>query len=280
VLFRSKKWRQPLIDGYRRAVKFLRQESFFSPRDLPYRTQLIPLAAVMAIIGDRWLEHQTYNKIARWFWCGVLGEMYGGSVETRMAMDIQELIDWINGSNQELSTIRDANFQPERLETLYTRNSAAYKGINILIQREGAQDFFWRIAIKELDENDWEERQLEIHHIFPKSWCKNNGIPSSRYDSILNKTPISYKANKMIGGKAPSEYLAQLQNHSSVQLDDAGMNAILATHCIDATTLRQDDFEDFMTSRQLMIISKIEAAMGKPVLRSDNSGLSDLAEEE
>lgn len=50
----------------------------------------------------------------------------------------------------------------------------------------------------------------------------------------------------MIGGKAPSEYLVQLQKHDSVQLDDAGMNAILATHQIDAITLRKDDFEGFM----------------------------------
>lgn len=123
------KWKQPLIDGYWKAAKFLRQESFFSTNDLPYRTQLVPLAAVMALLGDRWLEHKVYEKIARWFWCGILGELYGGAVETRMALDIQELMDWIEGIEKEPSTIRDANFQPMRLETLRSRNSAAYKGI-------------------------------------------------------------------------------------------------------------------------------------------------------
>ncbi|MFN5837257.1 MAG: hypothetical protein ACK47J_11160, partial [Pseudanabaena sp.] len=171
------KWKQPLIDGYWKAAKFLRQESFFSTNDLPYRTQLVPLAAVMALLGDRWLEHKVYEKIARWFWCGILGELYGGAVETRMALDIQELMDWIEGIEKEPSTIRDANFQPMRLETLRSRNSAAYKGINVLLQREGAKDFFWKIAIKDLDENDWEERKLDIHHIFPKSWCDRQGIP-------------------------------------------------------------------------------------------------------
>ncbi|MFN5979428.1 MAG: hypothetical protein ACK45W_08935, partial [Pseudanabaena sp.] len=213
------KWKQPLIDGYWKAAKFLRQESFFSTNDLPYRTQLVPLAAVMALLGDRWLEHKVYEKIARWFWCGILGELYGGAVETRMALDIQELMDWIEGIEKEPSTIRDANFQPMRLETLRSRNSAAYKGINVLLQREGAKDFFWKIAIKDLDENDWEERKLDIHHIFPKSWCDRQGIPASRYNSIINKTPISFKANRTIGGKAPSDYLSHIQNHPSVQLN-------------------------------------------------------------
>ncbi|WP_414574096.1 hypothetical protein [Nostoc sp. CCY 9925] len=84
----------------------------------------------------------------------------------------------------------------------------------------------------------------------------------------------------MIGGKAPSEYLVQLQKHDSVQLDDAGMNAILATHQIDAIKLRQDDFEGFIASRQRMILGKIEAAMGKPVLAVDDSAFSDVTDEE
>ncbi|MHC5770411.1 MAG: GmrSD restriction endonuclease domain-containing protein [Nostoc sp.] len=274
------KWKQPLTEGYWKAAKFLRQESFFSTNDLPYRTQLVPLAVVMAFLGDRWLEPKIYDKIARWFWCGILGELYGGAVETRIALDIQELIDWIEGGKEEPSTVIDANFQPTRLGTLRSRNSAAYKGINVLVQREGAQDFFWKVAIRDLDETDWEERKLDIHHIFPRNWCDKNDIPPSRYNSILNKTPISFKANRMIGGKAPSEYLVQLQKHDSVQLDDAGMNAILATHQIDAIKLRQDDFEGFMASRQRMILGKIEAAMGKPVLAVDDSVFSDVTDEE
>jgi hypothetical protein len=274
------KWKQLLTQGYWKAAKFLRQQSFFSTNDLPYRTQLVPLAAVMAFLGDRWLEPKIYDKIARWFWCGILGELYGGAVETRMALDIQELIEWIEGGKEEPSSVRDANFQPARLETLRSRNSAAYKGVNALIQREGAQDFFWKSTIRDLDENDWEECKLDIHHIFPKSWCDKQDIPASRYNSILNKTLISFKANRMIGGKAPSEYLVQLQKHDSVQLDDAGMNAILATHQIDAIKLRQDDFEGFMASRQRMILGKIEAAMGKPVLAVDDSAFNDLTTDE
>lgn len=261
--------RDKLSEGFRQAARFLRKESFFSTNDLPYRTQLVPLTAVLALLGDRWLEPQIYDKIARWYWCGVLGELYGGAVETRIALDIQELMEWIKGSPQEPTTIRDANFQPTRLETLRSRNSAAYKGISVLLQREGARDFFWKTTIRELDESDWEENKLDIHHIFPRSWCESRGILPTRYNLILNKTPISYKANRMIGSKAPSTYLQKLQTHPSVQLDDTGMNALLMTHCIDPEKLRRDDFEGFMASRQRMILTKIEAAMGKRIVVSE-----------
>lgn len=163
------------------------------------------------------------------------------------------------------------HFQPARLETLRSRNSAAYKGISILLQREGAKDFFWKATIRELDETDWEECKLDIHHIFPKKWCEDKQIPSSRYNSILNKTPIFYKANCMIGGKAPSDYLLKLQIHAAVQLDDAGMNLLLASRCIEPATLRQNDFEGFMAARKRTLLTKIEAVMGKTSVLSDEA---------
>ncbi|MBD3886218.1 DUF262 domain-containing protein [Phormidium tenue FACHB-886] len=275
-----KQWKTKLTDGFWKAAKFLRKESFFSTRDLPYSTQLVPLAAVLTLLGDDWLQPIIYDKLARWFWCGVLGELYGGAVETRMALDIQELMEWVKGNNQEPATIRDANFQPNRLETLRSRNSAAYKGISTLVQREGAKDFFWKSTIRDLAETDWEDNRLDIHHIFPKKWCEGKGISPSRYNSILNKTPISYKANRMIGGQAPSGYLNQLQTHKTVQLDNAGMDTILLTHSIDPTLLRQDDFEGFVAARKRSLLTKIEAAMGKTIVITDEAVPEDEIDED
>jgi hypothetical protein len=258
--------KDPLAHGFWKAAKFLRKESFFSKRDLPYRTQIVPLAAVLALLEDRWLEQRIYDRLAQWFWCGVLGELYGGAVETRMANDLQELMEWIDGGEAEPGTVKDANFQPGRLDTLRSRNSAAYKGINVLIQRNGAQDFFWKSTIRELDESDWEECKLDIHHIFPQAWCKSHDIGPKLFNSILNKTPISYKANRMIGGKAPSDYLVQLQKHKNVKLDDAGMDTILSTHHIDATFLRADDYFGFIEARRQLLINEISNVMGKDVV--------------
>jgi hypothetical protein len=273
------KWKEPLIKGFWQAAKFLRHESFFTTNDLPYRTQLVPLAAILTVLGERWLEQKVNEKLARWYWCGVLGELYGGAVETRFALDLQGVHEWINGTDVEPATVHDANFQPARLETLRTRGSAAYKGIHVLLQRDGALDFFWKSRIRDLDETDWEESQLDIHHIFPKAWCEGRGIPAKRYNSILNKTPISYRANRMIGGRAPSEYLRQLQGHKSVELDDASMDAILRTHSLNPATLRSDDFEAFIDSRRKLMIDQVGKAMGKPVLATGEEVPNDDIEE-
>ncbi|MCS3745899.1 hypothetical protein FHY18_001460 [Xanthomonas arboricola] len=257
-----KRWADPVEQGFLRAAKFLRQECFTAPRDLPYRTQLAPLAAVLALIGanEHWREPRIHQKLAQWFWCGVLGELYGGAVETRIANDVDELLSWIEHDGQPPRTIADATFQIDRLASLTSRLSAAYKGINVLVLREGAQDLFWKSRIRDLEAD---EVALDIHHIFPRDWCEKQDIPRRRYDSIINKTPISYKANRMIGGSAPSSYLAALQAHKQVQLDNVGMDALLTSHRIPVAALRADDFDSFCDQRQQNLLALIEAAMGK-----------------
>ena len=44
---------------------------------LPYGSQLIPLAAILTILGHDWEPHAAREKLAPWYWCGVLGELYG-----------------------------------------------------------------------------------------------------------------------------------------------------------------------------------------------------------
>lgn len=260
------RWADAIESGFMLAAKFMRKQCFYDVRNLPYRTQLVPLAAIMSQLGNRWLEPKIYDKLARWFWCGVLGELYGGAVETRIANDL-EVLRWIDNDEAEPRTVYEASFQPDRLDTLRTRQSAAYKGINVLVLRKGAQDFFWKAGVQELDH---EGVALDIHHIFPRKWCKARGIQPRVYNAVVNKTPISYKANRMIGGNAPSAYLSKLQAHSQVGLDDNAMNNILVGHLISPNWIRQDNFETFYQLRKLAMLGLIEDAMGKVILRAES----------
>lgn len=54
------------------------------------------------------------RKLARWYWCGVLGELYDSANETRYALDIQSAKNWLD-AEQEPETVRDASFSPVRL---------------------------------------------------------------------------------------------------------------------------------------------------------------------
>jgi hypothetical protein len=261
-----KEWADAAEEGFKRAAKFLKRECVRDGRDLPYRTQLAPLAAVLALLEERWKEPRIYDKLARWYWCGVLGELYGGAVETRIANDMEDLLTWIERDTEaaEPRSIHDAAFRPDRLDRMTSRLSAAYKGLNVLLLRERAADFFWKGTISELDAEDV---ALDIHHIFPQDWCEKQkpAISRKQYNTVVNKTPLSYKANRMIGGVAPSVYLGKLQKHEQVKIDDTAMDGILKTHAIEPSLLRADDFHGFYTARKQALLVLIGRAMGKAV---------------
>ena len=83
------------------------------------------MAAVLTILKERWLEPRIYAKLAQWYWCGVLGELYGGAVETRVANDVEELLNWIEKEADRPRTVSEAVFNPDRLDRLSSRLSAA-----------------------------------------------------------------------------------------------------------------------------------------------------------
>ena len=249
-------WANRVEEGFNRAVRFLHSQKIFNARDLPYQTQLAPLAAILADLGDPAVGSE---KIARWYWCGVFGEMYGAATDTRLANDFSEVTAWVEDDAGEPRTIQEANFHENRLLELRTRSSAAYKGVHALLMRkEGCRDFLTGVPI-ELPTCD----DIDIHHIFPKTWCEEHKIGKDRYNSIINKTALSKRTNQKIGGKAPSQYLQDIKQDS--------MEEILASHRISADALRSDDFSAFFEERKEELLKAIEKVMGKPVIREGES---------
>ena len=254
-------WADIVTSGFERAARFLYGQKIFSARDLPYRTQVTPLAAIFAVLGDKAESTGIVAKLARWYWSGVFGELYGGAIETRFAKDLPEVLDWVDGKS-EPSTVLDANFVPMRLLTLRTRNSAAYKGIHALLMRDGCQDFRTGDPI---EVQQYFDDRIDIHHIFPQDWCKQHGIDARRCDSIVNKTPLAARTNRIISNNAPSTYVQRLQR--STDIDDDRFDGILESHLIDPLAMRLDYFDDFFSAREQALLHRIEQAMGKPIAR-------------
>ncbi|WP_434581798.1 GmrSD restriction endonuclease domain-containing protein [Carbonactinospora thermoautotrophica] len=228
---------------------------------LPYRTQLVPLAAVLVRLGEKWADPQVREKIARWYWCGVFGELYGSSTETRFARDLPEVLGWVHGGPVP-STVEEANFRPARLYTMRTRNSAAYRGLYSLLLRDGAADL---VTGKPIEITTYFEDAVDVRHVFPRAWCEKNGVDSGHMDCIVNKTPLPAMTSREIGSRAPSEYLSRLETQFGV--DSGELNAALGTHAIDAGALRANDFDAFFAARKEQLLRRIETAMGKPITR-------------
>jgi hypothetical protein len=253
--------------GFFQAAKFLHMLQIYRIFDLPYQSQIVPLAAILADIGDAWEHEANRAKLIRWYWNGVFGELYGSAVETRIARDFMEVPLWLSGG-PEPSTVSETMFRADRLKTMRMRLSAAYKGVNALLMKEGAQDFR---SGQKFDHTVFFGENVDVHHIFPRDWCKKHGIKPSVYDSIINKTPLSYRTNRIIGGVAPSLYLAKLEagDAKTPSIDRDRLDGYLASHLINPSLLRADGFDDFMADRQKQLLGLIERATGKAAYSGD-----------
>ncbi len=260
-----KSYRDQIVAGFIKASKILVENHIFNSRDIPYSTQLVPMAAILAKLGNEIDNVGNKNKLMRWFWCGVFGELYGSANETRYALDMVQVVDWIKSDGPEPKTIYDANFSPSRLHTLRTRNSAAYKGVYAILMDENTKD--WLSATK-IDFSTYFSESIDIHHIFPVAWCNKNKIPRGDFDSIINKTPLSGRTNRIVSGGAPSKYLNRLKKHAGVS--DEEFHSMLESHVVDPDLMYTDDFYGFFSDRKERILQKIEQAMGKMIVRDQD----------
>ena len=256
-----------LSEGFVEAEKILQEERVFSNKDLPYSTQLIPLAALCTLLsnGNRIKVTNIKNKIRQWYWCGVFGELYGGANETRYVNDVGGVMCWIENNGNVPKTIQESYFNPTRLLTLQSRQSAAYKGIMALILKNHCKDF---ISGREMDFTVYKSENIDIHHIFPRSYCEKNNLSKEKWNSVVNKTPISYSTNREIGGVAPSEYLKKIEEKGQVNYNS--LNDYLQTHLIDVSAARSNDFEKHIVLRAKLLLDAIEKATGKIISGKDS----------
>lgn len=264
-------WVEPLRDAFLWASDFLADRHIFQPRFLPYPKQLVPLAAIKVVMGHTADLLGPRERLVRWFWCGILGELYGGAIETRFVRDLEQVPSWAqeDPGAETPRTIQDAVFVESRLHSLRTRGAAAYKGIYSLLLANGARDW---MEDKALDKVQYASLKTDVHHIFPQHWCGVNGIDDERRESIVNKTAISKRTNQSIGGSAPSKYLAAIEAKAHITPDM--LDSLLGSHLVPAAALRSDDFDGFFVERRERLCQLIEHAMGKTVQRDVDEGQS------
>jgi hypothetical protein len=209
------------------------------------------------------------RQIARWFWCGILGELYGGAIETRFVRDLEQVPGWARGVDGAATpnTVQDATFVESRLHSLRTRGAAAYKGIYALLLGNEARDW---MEDKALDKVQYVNLAVDIHHIFPQKWCNENGVDAEHRESIINKTAISARTNRAIGGAAPSTYLSFIE--TKAQISSAALDLLLTSHLVPADLLRADKFEEYFAGRRELLCQLVERSMGKAVPRDIDAG--------
>jgi hypothetical protein len=94
------------------------------------------------------------------------------------------------------------------------------------------------------------------------------GHDRQRWNSIANRATPSARTNRIIGGKAPSEYLRRLEKNHGVAPERPDQTP--HSHLIEPGLNRNDDFDDFFLAGSRRLLDLIVDATCKPIPGRDS----------
>lgn len=250
-------------DAFIRAAEFMEKRCIFTVDQVPYTAQIVPLTVILARLGavHRQLEGTEIDRVNRWFWCGVFGELYGAHAPSiRAGTDVDQVTAWASGQTEEIpKTIQDAECSQASLMAA-DKNSGIYRGLFALLMARGARD--WRTG-KEFNAITVDELNPGFYPVFPREFCLANGVDPQLAISVLNRTPLGRRTEAVMEGGDPKRYLTRLQ--SKAVMEDDEFDALLATHELEPKYLFASDWQSFFDDRLGRFSGIIEYAMDKPV---------------
>ncbi len=267
-------WWDKVVLGLATGLEILRDDcKVMLPKWLPYQTMLPPLAAVLARAGSPKTAEAgaQREKLKRWFWCAVFGQVYEGAPNSKAAKDVVEILSWLSGGDLPES-VASFRFDPRALRDVTPRQRAIYRGAICLILGAGARDFHTQAVITGKLMAD---EGIDDHHVFPAAYLEGRGVaPARMRDCVVNRTLIDRTTNQMISDRAPSDYLAEIKSTPGFPFE-----TVLASHGLPAgadSPLLCDDYEAFLVWRQERLWQEIRRVTGATVaadLEADDKDL-------
>ncbi len=267
-------WWDKVVVGLAAGLGILRDDcKVMLPKWVPYQTMLPPLAAVLARAGSPNTPEAgaQREKLKRWFWCAVFGQVYEGAPNSKAAKDVVEILAWLTGGDLPES-VASFHFDPRALRDVTPRQRAIYRGAICLILGNGARDFHTQAVITG---KLMAEEEIDDHHVFPAAYLERSGVaPGRMQDCVLNRTLIDRTTNQMISDRAPSDYLAEISRTKGFPFVH-----VLTSHGLPAAAdspLLRDDYKAFLAWRQEHLWQEIRRATGATVaadLEADDKDL-------
>jgi hypothetical protein len=120
---------------------------------------------------------------------------------------------------------------------------------------------------RDITVQDLLKNRTDVHHVYPRSHLKKQGLSRGRYNQIANFVLAQSEINIAIGDKAPEVYFAELASQCNGGKKKYGgitnieqMRANLTAHCLPVSLLDGDipSYDDFLEERRKMMAQKIK----------------------
>ena len=249
-----------IVSAAELAIQDLRDScGWTSPSTLPYPPILATMIAWRALVADlpRTRQSNAIDFARRHYFAAVFSQDYDQGSATKMGRDIKALAASLR--NDALDSEPVQLFKKENLEdqvlSRTIRAKAVLGSVLLMVSGLNAQDFYGGSAMFSKGRL---QPSVDVHHIFPKQFLENTGVPKTEWDLVANLTFLLASTNKSIKDLAPSLYLQRIEKDTPVkQLDILMKRHLISSHALQA--MRNDNYSDFRAARAATVASFAEA---------------------
>ena len=249
---------EKVVTGLSRGIECLREEKIFNEKLLPTEVIVYLASALWANVPEGVDEEgHARTQIRKAIWRASFTDRYFKTATTRAFADykaIKNLID--NPGSTALPDLFDEkqNPLPKTEELLWAgwpgRKDRLGRAVIAVSLYNGGLDF-----ADGAEATAKNVRSREYHHIYPRSLIENK-FPGYQVNSALNCALISWKTNRKIAAKKPSQYIDERAEDAKATKEQVKQR--LESHLVPYDELMKDDFNAFLEARANNIHSSME----------------------
>ncbi|KQV98366.1 DUF262 domain-containing protein [Rhizobacter sp. Root1221] len=199
-------------NGIRGAIDFLRTElKVVHLKLLPYPSMLVPLAVFFAAPDGKEIVYDgaTLQTLKRWFWRTCFSGKYTSQTRKTTIVDIEHM-SLLKRREDNLLDAIDVKVEAEFFYANSFRVGAAATKTFVLLLANNDPKSLLSGKIIDLDKVLQRYNRSEFHHIYPRAFLRDLGVPDGQINVLGNFCFLSAAENKSIGKKRPSVYVQDL----------------------------------------------------------------------
>lgn len=255
-------------NNFKNFIMIIRSAGFVEPNMIRSSNTLNFAYIVYLHLRYKGIEHSMIQKLVRrWFVMSILTGRYSSSPESQFDLDIRRINEL--GVEKylediELGSLSSAFWEvalPTSLETSVA--SSPYFKVFLAAQIKSNDRGF---LSRDITVQDLITTKGDVHHLFPKSYLKKNGIPKGKYNQIANYVMMQSEINISIKDRAPSTYFTELLEQANNGQTKYGaidnmedMMENFKTHCIPmgVENMNIEHYDEFLDKRRKLMALKI-----------------------
>lgn len=225
--------------------------------------------ALFLALRERKVENSKIEQIVRrWLALSILTGRYSASPESSFDYDIKRFFSYDDPMEYlritEAGELSDAYWSVNLVQRLNTSvASSPYFNLFLIAQVKAHDKGFLSTQI---DVETMLENRGDIHHLFPKKYLIQHGIPQAQYNQIANYAFIQQEINIKIRDNAPSVYMREVLHQCETKqpvyggiVEASALRENLQQNCIPDgfEDLEIHDYQQFLAQRRVLMAEKI-----------------------